>query len=119
MPFVPHYFTGLRRSLFQSLAGEEGLEPPYPVLETGVLTIGRLPFTLSPPKAGEGSTRRVVHGAPDPTSEPAQTSCPGSSPLLLSLATALPSRRSSVPSKPTEPDVSWRCSWLQRPSYAA
>src|ERR1700733_2424970 len=27
----------------QSLAGEEGLEPPYPVLETGVLTIGRLP----------------------------------------------------------------------------
>jgi hypothetical protein len=25
------------------LAGEEGFEPPYPVLETGVLTVGRLP----------------------------------------------------------------------------
>src|SRR5262249_14920145 len=38
-----------------SLAGEEGFEPPYPVLETGVLTVGRLPsiacvwgFTLQP-----------------------------------------------------------------------
>src|SRR6516162_4081619 len=30
------------------LAGEEGFEPPYPVLETGVLTVGRLPLTLSP-----------------------------------------------------------------------
>src|SRR5271155_2502534 len=27
----------------QNLAGEEGLEPPYPVLETGVLAVGRLP----------------------------------------------------------------------------
>src|SRR5579863_3651468 len=27
----------------ESLAGEEGFEPPYPVLETGVLTVGRLP----------------------------------------------------------------------------
>jgi hypothetical protein len=27
----------------KSLAGEEGFEPPYPVLETGVLTVGRLP----------------------------------------------------------------------------
>jgi hypothetical protein len=27
----------------QTLAGEEGFEPPYPVLETGVLTVGRLP----------------------------------------------------------------------------
>jgi hypothetical protein len=36
------------------LAGEEGFEPPYPVLETGVLTVGRLPFTLSLP-----SRRRV------------------------------------------------------------
>src|SRR5216683_4206224 len=27
----------------QSLAGEEGFEPPYPVLETGVLAVGRLP----------------------------------------------------------------------------
>src|SRR5258708_17073562 len=27
----------------QSLAGEEGLEPPYPVLETGFLAVGRLP----------------------------------------------------------------------------
>src|SRR5580765_5218830 len=26
----------------QSLAGEEGFEPPYPVLETGVLAVGRL-----------------------------------------------------------------------------
>src|SRR5260370_23632959 len=26
-----------------TLAGEEGFEPPYPVLETGVLTVGRLP----------------------------------------------------------------------------
>jgi hypothetical protein len=25
------------------LAGEEGFEPTYPVLETGVLTVGRLP----------------------------------------------------------------------------
>src|SRR6266849_1998248 len=31
----------------QTLAGEEGFEPPYPVLETGVLTVGRLPFTPS------------------------------------------------------------------------
>src|ERR1700682_5605204 len=30
------------------LAGEEGFEPPYPVLETGVLTVGRLPFTPEP-----------------------------------------------------------------------
>src|SRR4029077_17226833 len=36
------------------LAGEEGLEPPYPVLETGVLAVGRLPFTLS-----QRSGRRV------------------------------------------------------------
>src|SRR5579859_1085365 len=36
------------------LAGEEGFEPPYPVLETGVLTVGRLPFTLS-----QRSGRRV------------------------------------------------------------
>src|ERR1700676_3196505 len=27
----------------RTLAGEEGFEPPYPVLETGVLTVGRLP----------------------------------------------------------------------------
>src|SRR5260370_31832416 len=27
----------------QTLAGEEGFEPPYPVLETGGLTVGRLP----------------------------------------------------------------------------
>src|SRR6266576_298755 len=26
-----------------TLAGEEGFAPPYPVLETGVLTVGRLP----------------------------------------------------------------------------
>src|SRR5712664_42858 len=26
-----------------TLAGEEGFEPPYPVLETGVLAVGRLP----------------------------------------------------------------------------
>src|ERR1700694_3299751 len=35
-------------SVLQFLAGEEGFEPPYPVLETGVLAVGRLPFTLSP-----------------------------------------------------------------------
>src|ERR1700674_4209185 len=39
----------------QTLAGEEGLEPPYPVLETGVLAVGRLPFTLSTVK----TVRRV------------------------------------------------------------
>src|ERR1700682_5442584 len=27
----------------KTLAGEEGFEPPYPVLETGVLAVGRLP----------------------------------------------------------------------------
>jgi hypothetical protein len=37
----------------ESLAGEEGFEPPYPVLETGVLTVGRLPFTPSP-RSGRG-----------------------------------------------------------------
>jgi hypothetical protein len=41
------------------LAGEEGLEPPYPVLETGVLAVGRLPFTLSP-AVGEGLTRPLL-----------------------------------------------------------
>src|SRR6202023_2168682 len=44
----------------QTLAGEEGLEPPYPVLETGVLAVGRLPFTLSPPRSG----RRAYPGRP-------------------------------------------------------
>src|SRR5580704_1479134 len=103
----------------ESLAGEEGFEPPYPVLETGVLTVGRLPFTLSPPKAGEGFTRRVAHRAPDPTSEPAQTSYPGSSPLLPSPAILLPSRWNIVPSKPTERDTFSRCNQVQRPSCAA
>src|SRR6201987_5945314 len=36
-----------RFASFEILAGEEGFEPPYPVLETGVLTVGRLPFPLS------------------------------------------------------------------------
>src|SRR5262249_16087460 len=27
----------------ENLAGEEGFEPPYPVLETGVLSVGLLP----------------------------------------------------------------------------
>src|ERR1700682_1117219 len=30
-------------ALPKTLAGEEGFEPPYPVLETGVLAVGRLP----------------------------------------------------------------------------
>src|SRR5208337_4403205 len=34
----------LRFVSFKTLAGEEGFEPPYPVLETGVLTVGRLPY---------------------------------------------------------------------------
>src|SRR6266446_876840 len=38
----------------QTLAGEEGFEPPYPVLETGVLTVGRLPFTPSPRSGTRG-----------------------------------------------------------------
>src|ERR1700730_4442105 len=42
-----------------TLAGEEGLEPPYPVLETGVLAVGRLPYDqnrLSPPLRKEKVT---------------------------------------------------------------
>src|SRR5215467_6868188 len=35
--------NSVRPSERQTLAGEEGFEPPYPVLETGVLTVGRLP----------------------------------------------------------------------------
>src|ERR1035438_4146379 len=43
----PLYFPGIR-PLFRlphpkHLAGEEGFEPPYPVLETGVLAVGRPP----------------------------------------------------------------------------
>src|SRR5215470_13354454 len=37
-----------RRQACPSLAGEEGFEPPYPVLETGVLTVGRLPSNRLP-----------------------------------------------------------------------
>src|ERR1700722_10852474 len=74
----------------QSLAGEEGLEPPYPVLETGVLAVGRLPFTLSPPKGGQRVSPEGGPPVPRPTSEPAQTSYPGSSPLLVVPASALP-----------------------------
>src|SRR5262249_55966437 len=33
----------VRHGPAEFLAGEEGFEPPYPVLETGVLTVGRLP----------------------------------------------------------------------------
>src|SRR5215469_11852222 len=40
-PFHPH--EPAARVLMKILAGEEGFEPPYPVLETGVLTVGRLP----------------------------------------------------------------------------
>src|ERR1700741_250978 len=54
----PHGF--LVRVLHRILAGEEGFEPPYPVLETGVLTVGRLPFTVSPI-----SGRRVIHRLTD------------------------------------------------------
>src|ERR1700739_3651617 len=45
-PFHRHEPFGPRPCKF--LAGEEGFEPPYPVLETGVLAVGRLPFTQSP-----------------------------------------------------------------------
>src|SRR5271168_2485649 len=41
-----YYFPASRNApvaVLQNLAGEEGLEPPYPVLETGVLAVGRLP----------------------------------------------------------------------------
>src|SRR6266852_9378545 len=41
----------------QTLAGEEGFEPPYPVLETGVLAVGRLPFTPSPRSGTRGLPR--------------------------------------------------------------
>src|SRR5271156_6455055 len=34
------------------LAGEEGFEPPHPVLETGGLPLNLLPFTLSPLPSG-------------------------------------------------------------------
>src|SRR5260370_11112023 len=44
----------------ESLAGEEGFEPPYPVLETGVLTVGRLPFTPSP-RSGRGVYPSALH----------------------------------------------------------
>src|SRR6266446_2103108 len=46
-PFHPHEPCG--SCPYKILAGEEGFEPPYPVLETGVLTVGPLPFTLSLP----------------------------------------------------------------------
>src|SRR5260370_6822199 len=46
---------------FQTLAGEEGFEPPYPVLETGVLTVGRLPFTLSPRSGRRVSPLPLLH----------------------------------------------------------
>jgi hypothetical protein len=35
-----------------NLAGEEGLEPPHPVLETGGLPLNLLPYTHSPPATG-------------------------------------------------------------------
>src|SRR5258708_6563000 len=41
----------------ESLAGEEGFEPPYPVLETGVLTVDQFPLTPTC-KAGQGVTPR-------------------------------------------------------------
>src|SRR5215472_3387888 len=44
-PFSPA--RTLRFVSFEILAGEEGFEPPYPVLETGVLTVGRLPYASS------------------------------------------------------------------------
>src|SRR5579883_1596826 len=43
------------------LAGEEGFEPPHPVLETGGLPLNLLPFTLSSRCSGyEGFTRTIA-----------------------------------------------------------
>src|ERR1700674_1534809 len=41
--FLSVLFICVRPANAKTLAGEEGLEPPYPVLETGVLAVGRLP----------------------------------------------------------------------------
>src|SRR5882762_5596966 len=41
--FLSVLFTDVRPANAKTLAGEEGFEPPYPVLETGVLAVGRLP----------------------------------------------------------------------------
>src|SRR6266403_3937440 len=41
--FLPVLFIDVRPANAKTLAGEEGFEPPYPVLETGVLAVGRLP----------------------------------------------------------------------------
>src|SRR2546428_262068 len=46
------------------LAGEEGFEPPHPVLETGGLPLNLLPFTLRSPQATEGFTRLQPPGLP-------------------------------------------------------
>src|SRR5262249_51260208 len=53
----------------QFLAGEEGFEPPYPVLETGVLTVGRLPLK-QPSSRAAATLRRPRAPAPRLTSLP-------------------------------------------------
>src|SRR3990172_3765045 len=53
LPLRRHVPSNFLRSPL-TLAGEEGFEPPHPVLETGGLPLNLLPFTLSrrPPPAG-------------------------------------------------------------------
>src|SRR6266403_3604000 len=41
--FLSVLCINVRPANAKTLAGEEGFEPPYPVLETGVLAVGRLP----------------------------------------------------------------------------
>src|ERR1700687_4501419 len=52
--FLSVLCIGVRPANAKTLAGEEGFEPPYPVLETGVLAVGRLPFTPSPRSGTRG-----------------------------------------------------------------
>src|SRR6266436_864061 len=54
-------FSCARPANAATLAGEEGFEPPYPVLETGVLAVGRLPFTLSPRSGRRVSPLTLLH----------------------------------------------------------
>ena len=101
-----------RPPLLKKLAGEEGFEPPHPVLETGGLPLNLLPFTLSPAQRGEGFTLALFCPAQrgegftlqHPASEPNGVPClpplkPPVSPTLRALRTLRASRR-SVPKVP-------------------